>query len=528
MVEPCGTRQTETMWDDERLNPWELKPGHYLEIAGYRYDLNGPQPGEAYARIERLESGPEDLIVSPLPSLSRPMIVFCHGMPGPVVADPGTYLVAKSIDARRQKRDTIEPWWSLPTGPVFRGATLIAGPADTSQPAEITNGEAEATDQGARRSATSYSIPARGLSAGDYLQILGAQHPDHVCAPDEGFHRVFGVRVIAPDDAVGVAGPPLIGDAGLVAVGVRGLRGVLLLGADQPVQVLAFVNPEREAYEGPDDEDDGLYPKLKFARRRLPDEDALSSEIKASCRTDPPDDEADLYPIEPDPDVRQMLLQGIEGIRSVNLSELPWPHQGSNCDLFPRRGPIASTYPGVHVPGAKSGWDIGQVASAEMYAATPPSDRALCSYHQADWAGIAAAAGAILADGCHDLQQLLSRAEDYTDLGVTERDWLVSLFADPIVWSDDSTALTNGQHRLCALRAAGVRSCPVEGRFIPGRDVPAPVSPVKHARATVDRYWTDYLTVRLDSQLMGRIVGTFLARNRWARRFLRGPRYEGK
>ncbi|MEY9894262.1 hypothetical protein ABIA31_007948 [Catenulispora sp. MAP5-51] len=526
MVKPAGARQTETMWDDARLDPWELKAGHYLEIAGYRYDLDGPRPGEAYARIERLESGPIDLIDSPIPSLSRPMIAFCHGMPGAVVADAGTYFVAKAISARRLKQDTAEPWWSLPAGPVFRGATLKSGPTSDVVPTEIADDETEVTDQ-SRRRATSYSIPARGLSAGDYLQILSGQHPDHACAPDEGFHRVYGVRIIDPDDAARVAGPPVAGDAGLVVVGVRGLRGVLLLEANRPVQKLAFVNPERDAYERPDDGDDDLYPELTLARQRRPDEEALSAEIDASCRTDSPDDEADLYSIEPDPDARRMLLQGIEGVRPVNLSELPWPHLGSKCDLFPRRAPIAATYPDAKVPGASSGWEIGQAASAEMYAVTSPSDRARCSYHKANWTAIGSAAEAILADGCHDPHQLLGRAKDYARLAAVDRPWLVSLFADPIVWSDDSTALTNGQHRLCALRAAGVRSCPVEGRFIPGRDVPQTISPVRHARATVDRYWSDYLAVRLNNPYLGRLVGTFLARNRWARRFLRGPRYRG-
>lgn len=39
---------------------------------------------------------------------------------------------------------------------------------------------------------------------------------------------------------------------------------------------------------------------------------------------------------------------------------------------------------------------------------------------------------------------------------------LLSLFADPIIWHPRSPTLTNGQHRTCALRAAGAEFCALD------------------------------------------------------------------
>lgn len=50
--------------------------------------------------------------------------------------------------------------------------------------------------------------------------------------------------------------------------------------------------------------------------------------------------------------------------------------------------------------------------------------------------------------------------------------------------------LTNGQHRLCALRAAGVEVIPVYGRHLPDHDETEPSQDAHaHARRTVEDFW---------------------------------------
>jgi hypothetical protein len=83
-------------------------------------------------------------------------------------------------------------------------------------------------------------------------------------------------------------------------------------------------------------------------------------------------------------------------------------------------------------------------------------DLDMCSYHRPDWRLIADASvtAAELAGAGADVDALLA-ACDGMDLLDDERQWLYSLFAYPIVWRPGAEEVTNGQHRLCALRAAG-------------------------------------------------------------------------
>lgn len=62
-----------------------------------------------------------------------------------------------------------------------------------------------------------------------------------------------------------------------------------------------------------------------------------------------------------------------------------------------------------------------------------------------------------------------------------------TLLEQPITWNDGDDGIGDGQHRLCALRAAGVRQCPVEGVFLPDTDYGVPIDADEHARRTVAR-----------------------------------------
>jgi hypothetical protein len=54
-------------------------------------------------------------------------------------------------------------------------------------------------------------------------------------------------------------------------------------------------------------------------------------------------------------------------------------------------------------------------------------------------------------------------------------------------FDDTGYALVDGQHRLCALRAAGVASCPVTGAYLPDTDYGPPMEAAVHAALTAAR-----------------------------------------
>jgi hypothetical protein len=239
----------------------------------------------------------------------------------------------------------------------------------------------------------------------------------------------------------------------------------------------------------------------------------------ARLRPAPPSGEAGLYPqLVTDPGERALLFHGVEGIRAVPVSALPWPHRLSRCAHAGRVGDIARTYPDA------DGAD--QVAHAELFTLLTPADMAACPYHQANWAAIAAAAVQLASE---DSQQAArTRAQTWPGLSESDRKGLASLFREPVRWDDGDNLLTNGQHRLCALRAAGAAACPVEGRHLPR---PATVLPQadtdadarEHARRTVTRFWVGYLADRAPAAIAAP-VGRLLARWARLRRLLPGPR----
>ncbi len=140
----------------------------------------------------------------------------------------------------------------------------------------------------------------------------------------------------------------------------------------------------------------------------------------------------------------------------VEPRDLPLPHNPVNCRFY---DPALwnSTLPLSVVrarwsQAAKSRWDE-------------------CSYHSSDWKTVADAA-------CWVLRTQLQRdpgawdatastlAEHYPGrtLVADELDAVGNLLSwDPISWTPGADSVTDGQHRACALRAAGALEVPVWG-----------------------------------------------------------------
>ncbi len=157
-------------------------------------------------------------------------------------------------------------------------------------------------------------------------------------------------------------------------------------------------------------------------------------------------------------------------------------------------------------------------STAEAFGELTTADFAACHYHWADWANI----GAIALEVAESDSEALEQIEGDERLDDEDRGWLASLFRDPICWDDGDGSLTNGQHRLCALRAAGVPACPVEGRYLPDAGYPPPLETVEHARRTVEQFWIAHLIARFGDSAWVRCAARLLARRRRLRSLLPG------
>jgi hypothetical protein len=135
--------------------------------------------------------------------------------------------------------------------------------------------------------------------------------------------------------------------------------------------------------------------------------------------------------------------------RLIPVRDLPYPHFPSQCAfaaLFDERAEDRQAGRGGRKFVRRLRWMRRR-------------RRAACRYHQADWRAIAAAAEAIVRTQGPRPRQVL-RAVEESGLGRVERDWLWSLFVDPIAVppvmdEGDTYGYVNGQHRGCALRFSG-------------------------------------------------------------------------
>lgn len=94
------------------------------------------------------------------------------------------------------------------------------------------------------------TMPAHALRPGDYLEVIAARHPAADRSPDEGFARVQWIEVLDPEHVGRLTAQPSWRDQRLLLVRLRSTSNMLVLAADSPVRVLAYVNLERAAFEG--------------------------------------------------------------------------------------------------------------------------------------------------------------------------------------------------------------------------------------------------------------------------------------
>lgn len=87
---------------------------------------------------------------------------------------------------------------------------------------------------------------------------------------------------------------------------------------------------------------------------------------------------------------------------------------------------------------------------------------AACPYHDVDWRLAAEIACATLAEATDNHQDLADVVIARNDLPPAVRCAAASFFYDPIVLNSRGDEIVNGQHRICAVLAAGAARCVID------------------------------------------------------------------
>ncbi|MEU8196276.1 hypothetical protein AB0C10_21065 [Microbispora amethystogenes] len=510
-----------------------LRPGDYVEIAVGQYGADAAGSDVRFARVERCEHLSSGSIATTFGD--QPCVaIFCHGMPGPLLLHGGDHHVLAQVDPLREDHDRRSPWWQLDPTPFFTGARIRqVGDGDdwrvTDIPSSLRPIDWPSEDAPSRspRRAITVTMPAGALAPGDYLEAIAVRYPAGDRTADEGFVRIQWIGALDRDLAAQlVDGPDWHGDR-LVLVTMRGSVDVLMLRPDQEVRILAWLNPERGAWEGSLNAEEKGPPwmvNIQGLRAPTPTELEHAANIRAQCqsRVQVPDDEIGLYPQRyTDPVERRWLLEGVNGVRMVPLSALPWPHNLFKCAHRKRVDEVLAGYP---APDRGDGAERRmQAAHAELFGQLTAGDFATCLYHQVNWQAIGEVARRAVEEHDGDWEAALARS-DSPSLTDDDTTWLGDLFADPLCWSDGEDSFVNGQHRACALRAAGVPACPVDGRYVPTDSYPSPSPSREHARESVTQFWIAYLKKRLKSGTLAGVGARFLIARPVLRRLLVGDR----
>lgn len=175
----------------------------------------------------------------------------------------------------------------------------------------------------------------------------------------------------------------------------------------------------------------------------------------------------------------------LDGMQVVAVADLPWAHNPWKCAHAERYQAVRKLYG----KGCS-----GEIASGAHFFLSLDADQlAACPYHQHDWLAIAAASVKLLnrLPPTSSQEEVLKAADKLLHRS-SDRSQLHLLFTDPIAWHPDSTTITNGQHRACALKAANAPLCvALTHNELPGNAAPA--DPRRRAQRTLAEYWMKQL-----------------------------------
>lgn len=479
-----------------RLLVGSLLSDEYLMVMQHCRSVDGHGLDAGFARVEHVEYIAEaaagELFYSDGLWYEPVTIAWCHGVPGPVLLNAWDVRLLYDTNPRRVAADRAQPWWPLNQGRLFAVAEGEETVPDWKRRRDLPQEELGALRWAdprrpprAQRRAATFTKPGDALLVGDYLQVIATRWPETDLGIDEGFVRVEHFRVLDPEVTDRVFLDAAWRGQRVVVVDCYGVYGRLLLRADQSVTVLADPNVERAISERRDPWSfEPSPPHFHNVRQRTLDEERHAEAADRLARPDV--DDSSLYPSWYDDELdRRMALESRRGFRPVPLSALPWPHWQDDCplwDVIKPEIPAHPTHAAAHAAAylrvyGKQGRDPASVS---------------CPYHQAPWPKLVNMLLSTIGEGTDDRPEFTNHP-DYAALTEAEKAWLVSLVTDPIYCDDYQEQLSNGQHRLCALRAAGLEVAPVRGSYLPDTEYGQPIPAVLDAQATIQRCWEQHL-----------------------------------
>jgi hypothetical protein len=134
----------------------------------------------------------------------------------------------------------------------------------------------------------------------------------------------------------------------------------------------------------------------------------------------------------------------------ADVASMPWPRNLFNCEWRDRAGAVEDL-------------DLGasQVAMRSMVLGLTARELVACPYHRPDWRRAADAAVTLVEQTGQLVEEDLRRTARGMD---GETAWaLYSFVGQPIIWNGGDE-LSNGQHRVCAMKLAGASCCPIVAR----------------------------------------------------------------
>jgi hypothetical protein len=142
----------------------------------------------------------------------------------------------------------------------------------------------------------------------------------------------------------------------------------------------------------------------------------------------------------------------------VPMGDVPYAHNPFKCEHIARFDPENAS------EGDGEWMDRATEAGRAFFHSLTARDFRRCEYHKPDWKMIASCAADVVALKPTTIVEHLAACAAVAKrrkLRKRDQEWFFSLFTLPINFGPHAGHVSDGQHRICGLRAAGVEFCVV-------------------------------------------------------------------
>lgn len=141
-------------------------------------------------------------------------------------------------------------------------------------------------------------------------------------------------------------------------------------------------------------------------------------------------------------------------LREVLVVDLPWPYRPFRCAYYPRvKWLLDAEEPGDAQAASYCG---------EMLTRLTPEEVAGCPFHTVDWRRAADLAVSLHRAGVKPGTEGFDASALTGGAGEGELSAIRSFWTEPISWQRGQASVSNGQHRICALKLSGATHALIE------------------------------------------------------------------